>query len=102
LLGVFEISVLHNMVHLAFGLIGLGLARTISGARTYLVGGGIVYALLFVYGLSIYHDSSANFVPVNEADNWLHLALGAAMVVLGFVLPARRIESRVADSAMRA
>ena len=36
------------------------------------------------------HNSAANFVPVNGADNWLHLGLGAGMVVLGVTLAAQR------------
>src|SRR3954453_19841815 len=43
LLGIFEVSVLHNIVHLLFGVVGLALARTASGARNYLIGGGVVY-----------------------------------------------------------
>jgi hypothetical protein len=86
LLGVFEVSVLHNIVHLLFGLVGFALARTWAGARTFLIGGGLVYLVLWVYGLVVDYDSDANFVPVNDADNWLHLALGLGMVALGFAL----------------
>ncbi len=85
LLGLFQVSVLHNIVHILFGLAGLALWRTTSNARMYLIGGGIIYLLLGVYGTAIEHDSSANFVPVNDADNLLHFALGAAMIVLGLV-----------------
>ena len=35
------------------------------------------------------HDSAANFVPVNDADNWLHLVLAVAMIALG-AAPGRR------------
>jgi hypothetical protein len=83
LLGLFQVSVLHNIVHLLFGLAGLALARTASGARSYLIGGGAVYLVLWLYGLVINHDSAANFVPVNSADNWLHLLLGIGMIALG-------------------
>ena len=96
LLGIFNVSVLHNLVHLLFGVAGIVLARTFTSARSYLIGGGVVYLVLFVYGLVIDHDSSANFVPVNDADNWLHLLLGAGMIGLG-VLTTR--ESRVASTA---
>jgi hypothetical protein len=89
LLGIFNVSVLHNLVHLAFGIAGIALARTFNSARSYLIGGGIVYLVLFIYGLVIDHDSSANFVPVNDADNWLHLGLAVAMIVLGAVLGRR-------------
>ncbi|MEU4565616.1 DUF4383 domain-containing protein [Micromonospora sp. NPDC023956] len=86
LLGLFQVSILHNLVHLAFGVAGLALARTVSGARTYLVGGGALYLVLWLYGLVIDHDSGANFVPLNTADNWLHLFLGVGMIALGVLL----------------
>ncbi|HET7349335.1 MAG TPA: DUF4383 domain-containing protein [Marmoricola sp.] len=85
LLGIFQVSILHNAVHLIFGAAGLALGRTAKGATQYLVWGGIVYLALWFYGLVIDHDSGANFVPVNHADNWLHLGLGAVMVLLGLI-----------------
>lgn len=83
LLGIFQVSALHNIVHLLFGVIGLLLARRASRAVTYLVAGGALYLVLWVYGLVIDHHGDANFVPVNSADNWLHLVLGVAMIGLG-------------------
>ena len=49
-----------------------------------------MYLVLFIYGLVIDHDSSANFVPVNDADNWLHLGLAVAMIALGAALGRTR------------
>nr|WP_229022878.1 DUF4383 domain-containing protein [Actinomarinicola tropica] len=95
LLGIFQVSVLHNVVHLAFGVAGLAMSRSISGSRAFLIGGGVIYLLLFVYGLAIDHDSDANFVPLNTADDWLHLGLGVGMVALGVALTGsgrRRME----------
>lgn len=89
LLGIFNVSILHNLVHLAFGVAGVLMARTWNGARVYLIGGGVIYLLLFIYGLLIDHDSSANFVPVNNADNWLHLVLAIGMIGLGVALSRR-------------
>lgn len=94
LLGVFEVSVLHNLVHLLFGLVGVALARTAAGARTFLVGGGAVYLVLWLYGLLVDHDSDANFIPVNDADNWLHLGLGIAMIALGLLVGRHRTPTR--------
>lgn len=87
LFGIFEVSVLHNVVHLLFGVAGLAMARMARTAQLYLVGGGIVYLALWIYGLVIDKDSSANFVPVNDADNWLHLVLGLGMVALAILTP---------------
>jgi cbb3-type cytochrome oxidase subunit 3 len=80
LLGIFQVSILHNVVHLLFGVAGLALARTWEGARTYLLGSGVIYLVLFVYGLLVSATSDANFVPMNMADDWLHLVLGIALL----------------------
>ncbi|AVT28334.1 DUF4383 domain-containing protein [Plantactinospora sp. BC1] len=90
LLGVFEVSVLHNIVHLLFGVVGLAMARTVERARLYLIGGGAVYLVLWLYGLVIGHDSAANFVPLNGADNWLHFFLGVGMIALGLLTTRKR------------
>ena len=89
LLGIFQVSVLHNAVHLLLGVAGIALARRPSSARAFLVGGGALYLVLFVYGLVVDRDSEANFVPLNTADNWLHLVLGIGMIALGIVLAKR-------------
>lgn len=93
LLGLFQVSVLHNIVHLLFGVAGLALARTFSGARQYLVVGGIIYLVLFLYGLIVGQNSAANFVPVNPADDVLHLLLGLGMIGLGVALTRRSTTS---------
>ena len=86
LLGLFQVSVLHNVVHLAFGVAGLLLARTPLRARNYLFYGGLVYAVLFFYGIVVDYESKANVVPVDDADNVLHLVLAIGMLTLAFVL----------------
>ena len=90
LLGLFQVSILHNIVHLLFGAAGLAMARTVSGARTYLIGGGAIYLVLWLFGLVIDFDSAINFVPLNTADNWLHLFLGLGMIALGVLTTRRR------------
>ena len=85
LLGLFQVSILHNIVHLLYGVAGILLARTAPQARMYLLVGGIIYLALWIYGLVTGYESSANFVPLNTADNWLHLVLGVAMVGLTFL-----------------
>ncbi|MFV9455349.1 DUF4383 domain-containing protein [Rhodococcus sp. NM-2] len=82
LFALFQVSILHNIVHLAFGIAGIAMAGSIGTARAFLVGGGIVYLALWIY-LLIEQGCAANFVPVNTADNWLHRCLGIVMVALG-------------------
>ena len=85
LFGLFMVSVLHNIVHLLFGVAGIALARTARTAAGYLVVGGVVYLVLWIYGMVIDLNSQANFVPFNTPDNWLHLGLGVGMIALGLV-----------------
>lgn len=86
LLGVFQVSILHNIVHLLFGAAGLIMGRTATQSKYYLIGGGALYLVIWLYGLVIDQGSAANFIPVNTADNWLHLVLGVVMIALGVVL----------------
>jgi hypothetical protein len=81
LLGIFQVSILHNLVHLLFGVVGWYLAKTWSGARTYLLGGGVVYLALWILGIL----NGGDWIPANSADNWLHLVLGVGLLGLGLV-----------------
>ena len=88
LFGIFQVSILHNIVHLLFGVAGLSMMRSAGAARTFLIGGGLIYLALLVYGLIVGSESTANFVPLNNADNWLHLGLAIGMTGLGLALGA--------------
>jgi hypothetical protein len=96
LLGIFQVSILHNIVHGLFGIVGLFLARTFDGARTFLIGGGVIYLLLFLYGIIVSAGSGANFIPVNGADDILHLLLGIGLIGIGYVFGRERIAERPA------
>jgi len=96
LLGLFQVSILHNIVHFLYGVAGVALSRTFNNARLYLIGGGVIYLVLWLYGLVVDMDSSANFVPLNDADNWLHLGLGLGMIGIGVAL-----SRQTADSTLR-
>lgn len=84
LFGVFEVSILLNAVHLAFGLLGLA-TRTPVGARLYLLCGSIGYFALAVFGVAIEHRSEANILPLDRADNWLHGGLALWLLALAWI-----------------
>jgi len=86
LLGIFQVSILHNLVHILFGVAGVVMSKTNENSRRYLIGGGATYLVLWLYGLLIDKTSGANFVPVNTADDWLHFFLGVGMIGLGVAL----------------
>ena len=101
LLGIFEVSVLHNLVHVLFGVLGIAASRRFAASRSYLVYGGVIYLVLWLYGLVIDRESAANFVPVNSADNWLHFVLGVGMILLGVMLSRNRGTTASGYSASR-
>lgn len=83
LLGLFQVNVLHNLVHLAVGAVMV--AAAILGrwaAKTVNLAIGLVYVLLFVIGLFII-DTSGNIIALNSADNILHAALGVVLIAVG-------------------
>jgi hypothetical protein len=88
LFGLFQVSILHNVVHLLFGVAGIAAARRSDWSTYYLLGGGAVYLVLALYGFLTDQVTDANFVPVNTADDWLHLGLAAGMIGLGAVAKA--------------
>lgn len=75
LVGIFHVSVLHNLVHIGTGLIGLAAAVSARTGIGFLVIGGIVYGAVWIYGWAIDNQSDANFLPTDRADNWLHAGL---------------------------
>jgi hypothetical protein len=97
LLGLFQVSILHNIVHLLFGIAGIAMSRTWESARTYLFASGLLYVGLFLFGFIVsFRDiTDANFVPVNDADNVLHLVFAIGLIGGWFV---SRTDDEVATS----
>lgn len=77
---VFEVNGWHNLVHVASGALGLALAGSRAGARAFALGFGAVYLAVTAWGF-IDGNSVLALLPVNTADNFLHLAI--ALLGLG-------------------
>ncbi|MGH3328331.1 MAG: DUF4383 domain-containing protein [Streptomycetales bacterium] len=80
---IFEVNPLHNIVHVAVGLLlGLGAMRGAGPARVVnaLVGG--VYLAVGIAGLFIL-DSALNILALNHPDNILHLASALLLLAVG-------------------
>lgn len=68
LLGLFMVSVLHNIVHLLFGVAGLVLARAPRSARSFLIVGGVIYLVLWIFGLERLTDDIPVHCTVNAVQ----------------------------------
>jgi hypothetical protein len=79
---IFEVNGWHNIVHILSGLLGLALARRRDTARAYALGFGAVYLVVTIWGF-ITGDQVLWLIPVDAADNVLHLLIAAAGLAAG-------------------
>ena len=88
-LGILDVNGWHNLVHIASGAIGLAVAGSYTGARTYAIAFGAVYLLVTLLGF-IAGDGEEifNLIPVNTEDNILHLLIGVAGIGAGLATPS--------------
>ena len=90
---VFEVNGWHNLVHIASGLLLLAAANTRPTARAFAFTFGAVYGFVTLWGL-IDGDEVFNAIPVNPADNLLHLALSVLAIVAAWQSPTTRRQQR--------
>ena len=93
----FEVNAWHNLVHLASGLLLLAAARTRATARTVAIGFGVVYGVVALIGI-IDGADVLGIIPINSADNVLHVALAALGILTG--LMSRSDIRRRSDTAI--
>ena len=98
LLGLFEVNAVHNLIHLASGVVALvaGYASE-SASKTYFQVFGVVYALVALLGIFNVDGPLLGIVAHNAADLGLHVVIAAAALTLGFG-PFGRRESAPATS----
>lgn len=93
-LGLIQVSILMNIVHLVVGATGFVMSRNAMGARNFLMGFGLLYIVLSIFGLSVGADSAVNFLALNAAASWTYLVLGIVMVGAGWILSRHLAEER--------
>jgi hypothetical protein len=86
LLGLFPVNLLHNVVHLLFGIWGLAASRSVGGSATYGKLGGISY--LALAALAFVSPTTFGLIPIGGHDIWLHAVLGVGLLAIGFMARA--------------
>jgi hypothetical protein len=84
LLSIFEVNGIHNLVHIASGLLLLAASPKRASAKTVAIAFGVVYGIVTIIGL-IDGEDVLGLIPVNSADNVLHIALSALGLIAGFM-----------------
>jgi hypothetical protein len=93
-LGLFQTSMLLNIVQLVIGATGWAMSRNGMGARNFLMGFGLLYIVLSIFGLSVGVGSAANFLSLNTLDSWTLMVLGVLMIGAGWILSRHLAEDR--------
>jgi hypothetical protein len=98
----FEVNAVHNLIHVASGLVLLAASPKRASARAVALGFGLVYGLVAIVGL-IDGEDVLGLIPVNSADNLLHVALSALGIITGVISRGedRRRGSTVLDREAR-
>ena len=87
LLGLFEVNTMHNVVHLATGLVAIFVGMNGDGAsRLFFRIFGVIYALVAVLGVVYGEQPILGLVANNYADVGLHAAIAVVALYLGFAV----------------
>jgi hypothetical protein len=84
LFNLFPVNVLHNLVHVAFGLWGIAAYRTFSASRSYARAVAVIYGVLTVMGLIPVLATTFGLIPLYGHDVWLHALLAIVAAYFGW------------------
>lgn len=87
-LGLLPVNVLHNLVHVLFGILGIVAYGGLFAPRVYAQIVAVAYGLLVILGLLPATNTLFGLIPIYGNDVWLHLVLGVAAAYFGFMNPA--------------
>jgi hypothetical protein len=84
-MGLLPVNVLHNLVHILFGILGVVAFAGVVAPRVYAQIVAVAYGLLVILGLLPATQTVFGLIPIYGNDVWLHLVLGAIAAYFGFM-----------------
>jgi hypothetical protein len=85
LLGLFHVNILHNAIHLLFGVWGIVAWRSFDASRMYARVVAIAYGVFAVLGiLPAPMNTVFGLVPIHGHDVWLHAVIAIAAAYFGW------------------
>ncbi len=102
LLGLFHVNVLHNLVHIVFGILGIVMARG-GKAIAYCRFVAVAYGLLAVLGLipAMKIQYTFGLIPIEGHDVWLHALIAVAAAYFGWAARADTTAASAGTPAVR-
>ncbi len=98
ILFVFDVDLVHNLIHLVTGLLAL-FATFAEWSRLFNRIFGVIYLILGIAGLfpALYLDGRLlGITHVNAADNVLHIVVGLVACIVGYALAEYSATTRTA------
>jgi Domain of unknown function (DUF4383) len=99
-LGLFPVNVLHNLVHIVFGIWGVLAARSFNSSHSYALGVAIIYGILTILGLFPGANMVFGLVPIYGHDIWLHALLAVVAAYFAFVARERSADTTDTSGAV--
>jgi Domain of unknown function (DUF4383) len=87
-MGLLPVNVLHNLVHILFGILGVVAFAGVVAPRVYAQIVAVTYGLLVILGLLPATQTVFGLIPIYGNDVWLHLVLGVVAAYFGFMTSA--------------
>ncbi len=85
LLGIFQVNLLHNLVHIVIGIGGLAAATSLANSKTFCQIAGVILLLLGLIGVGV--ANPFGLIYLGGSDIALHLVTGGVLAYFGFVAP---------------
>ena len=85
ILGIFQVNLLHNLVHVAIGIGGLAAVTSLANSKTFCRVAGVILLLLGLIGIGV--ANPLGLLYIGGADIALHLVTGAVLAYFGFAAP---------------
>ena len=87
--GLFPTNLVHNLVHLAVGVLGIVSYSSLSNSRLFNRGFAVAYVLIAIMGLLPYTQTSFGLMPLFGNNVWFNALSAIATAYYGFVIPAK-------------
>ena len=100
LFGLFHVNVLHNLVHLGFGVWGVIAFGSFMASRAYAKSVAVVYGILVIMGLVPLLSTTFGLIPIHGHDVWLHLVIALAAGYFGWAVEPESASEPVRDMGM--
>jgi hypothetical protein len=85
ILGIFQVNLVHNLVHVVIGIAGLAAASSLANSKTFCRVAGVILLLLGLIGFGV--ANPFGLLYIGGADIALHLLTGAVLAYFGFAAP---------------